>query len=200
MIKTANEIKIPIFSLAFGQGADYAILRKISAQNYGFGRRIYEGADAAIQISSLYEEISTVIMRNVKFTFIGNAVNETSVTQTNFNTYFKGTELVVAGKYSAPKDVDVIDDFRIICVLPREVLDLHISPEHVILKNTTENRGELSRMVEKMWSFLTIKQWLKKLEVTSDGREKDALKSKIVETSLQVNSFIRPSHVPTLII
>ena len=185
-IKRANEIKIPIFSLAFGQGADFKIVRMISAQNYGFGRRIYEGADAAMQISSLYEEISTVIMRNVKYTFVGNAINETSVTQTNFNTYFKGTELVVAGRYSAPNDADVIDDFKITCVLPRKIIDLYIRPDHVIFKNMTENRSELSKSVEKMWAYLTIKQWLKKMDATLDEKEQEALKAKITKKSLKV--------------
>jgi Mg-chelatase subunit ChlD len=39
---------VSIFCLAFGTGTDYQFLTKISSQNRGFARKIYEAADATL--------------------------------------------------------------------------------------------------------------------------------------------------------
>ena len=41
---------VSVFSLAFGSGADYSFLTKVSAQNKGFARKIYEASDATLQL------------------------------------------------------------------------------------------------------------------------------------------------------
>ena len=94
--RTKNEMKIPIFSLAFGKGADYQFTKKLAAQNNGLGRKIYEDSDSDLQISGFYREISTVLLKNVTFKYLDP--NVTALTKTNFNTYFKGTECIVSGK------------------------------------------------------------------------------------------------------
>ena len=45
-----NQKEIPIFSLAFGEGADWALVKKLSVQNRGVARRIYEDSDSALQV------------------------------------------------------------------------------------------------------------------------------------------------------
>ncbi len=42
---------VSVFSLAFGSGADYSFLTKVSAQNKGFARKIYEASDATLQLT-----------------------------------------------------------------------------------------------------------------------------------------------------
>jgi hypothetical protein len=44
-IQGKNTKGAPIFSLAFGENADYNFLRKMSAQNNAFSRKIYEASE-----------------------------------------------------------------------------------------------------------------------------------------------------------
>ncbi|XP_039291480.1 inter-alpha-trypsin inhibitor heavy chain H3 [Nilaparvata lugens] len=67
---TLNEqLKTPIYSLAFGQGADITFLKKLSKANHGFARNIYEGSDATLQLNNFYKEISSPLLANVTFIY-----------------------------------------------------------------------------------------------------------------------------------
>ena len=50
---TAKNLKlqIPIFSIAFGEQADFKFLNQISEMNKGFARRVYEENDATLQVT-----------------------------------------------------------------------------------------------------------------------------------------------------
>lgn len=81
-MKKENEADIPIFSLAFGRGADFDIVKRVAAQNNGFARKIYEDSDAALQIAGFYKEISTVLLKDVKFNYVDGTLYDTEVTNT----------------------------------------------------------------------------------------------------------------------
>jgi len=100
-IELANlGIRIPLFSLAFGSGADFTFLRKLSLQNHAFARKIYEAADAALQLQGFYAEISSPLLSNVEFNYTSTDSPYTisEVTRRRFPTFFDGWELAVAGK------------------------------------------------------------------------------------------------------
>ena len=46
--------KTVIFSLCFGNDADMTFLRKLSLNNTGFAKKIYEAADATLQLRDFY--------------------------------------------------------------------------------------------------------------------------------------------------
>ncbi|GLG93780.1 Uncharacterized protein GBIM_01130, partial [Gryllus bimaculatus] len=46
-----------LFSLAFGDDADLPFLKKLSLRNAGFARKIYEAADAALQLRNFYRQV-----------------------------------------------------------------------------------------------------------------------------------------------
>lgn len=89
--------KVPIFSLSFGDQADKHFLRKLSQKNFGFSRYIYEAADASLQLQDFYRRISSPLLHNIKFKYDAE-VEE--VTKTCFPIYFRGSELVVSGRYA----------------------------------------------------------------------------------------------------
>jgi hypothetical protein len=98
-IQNANaNLTIPIFSLGFGEGADFPFLRKLSLQNYGFGRKIYEASDAALQLKGFYNEIASPLLSKVVFNYTSPEFNITDLTVTEFPTIFGGNEVVVAGR------------------------------------------------------------------------------------------------------
>jgi len=53
-----NDIKVPIFGLAFGAGADYGLILRISLDNRGFARKVFADADAEDQLKDFYVEIT----------------------------------------------------------------------------------------------------------------------------------------------
>merc|ERR1712088_61349 len=57
-VATANsDSQLPIFSVAFGSGADFDLLKEISLAADSFAKRVYEGSDAALQLENFYAEI-----------------------------------------------------------------------------------------------------------------------------------------------
>ncbi|XP_061166903.1 inter-alpha-trypsin inhibitor heavy chain H4-like [Saccostrea echinata] len=208
-VKKANEAELPIFSLAFGRGADFNIVKKIAAKNNGFARKIYEDADAALQIAEFYKEISTVLMKNVSFNYVDGTLYDSTVTDTRFNTYFKGSEMVVAGKV---KDLNKLQSGMIVNGTGSENQEvvLRVPPMWCTILPwplppfpfptpsppvTTRNPG----MMEKLWAYLTIKQLLKEKEALDSTTEIKKLEDKIVQLSLKYQ-FVTPltSMVVTL--
>lgn len=68
-------IRYPIFSLGFGDGADMDFLKKLSLNNTGFARIIYEASDASLQLHNFYKEISSPVLSNVTFKYADTQVN-----------------------------------------------------------------------------------------------------------------------------
>ena len=56
--------------------------------------------DAAIQLEDFYRELASPLLNNVKFEYVGEIFENGSITKTDFQTYFKGGEYIVAGKLS----------------------------------------------------------------------------------------------------
>merc|ERR1712165_658297 len=96
-LKEANhDVDIPIYGLAFGNGADFNLIKTIGTESGAFSRKIYEASDAAIQLEDFYAEISSPLLTNVTFEYVGEAFKNKS--STNLKTFFKGGEYIVAGK------------------------------------------------------------------------------------------------------
>ena len=50
--------KIPIYGLAFGDGADFDLLKDISTESRGFAQKIYESGNSFEQLEDFYNKIS----------------------------------------------------------------------------------------------------------------------------------------------
>ena len=87
-----------MFALGFGRGVNFQLLQKISLQNQGIARRIYEDSDASLQLQGFYSEVSTPMMSNIKVRYITDDIDEESMTETDFSAFFQGSEIVVAGR------------------------------------------------------------------------------------------------------
>ena len=64
----------------------------------GLYRQIFVDTSASLQLQGFYDEVATPLLHNIDIQYADNAIDVNSVTQTSFISYFKGTELVVAGK------------------------------------------------------------------------------------------------------
>ena len=58
-VRNANKrMQVPIYGLAFGNGADYNLIKDISDENYAFALRIYESGNSFEQLENFYKDIS----------------------------------------------------------------------------------------------------------------------------------------------
>ena len=58
-VRQANaDLKIPIYGLAFGDSADFDLIKDISSESKGFAQRIYESGNSFEQIEDFYNKIS----------------------------------------------------------------------------------------------------------------------------------------------
>jgi hypothetical protein len=184
-IKNANSKGVAIFSLAFGNNADYTFIKKLAVNNRGIARKIFEDSDASLQIKGFFDEISSSALQNVTFKYLGN--NEDileNATQMNFNTFFNGKELVIAGKLSED-DVKVVD-----LVVTGNGVDGHVelTLESDIETNIPEltKEGDFTKITERIWAYLTIKQLLEQAIGENDDGEKKIMNDRALELSLKV--------------
>ena len=180
-VKIANEAKIPIFSLGFGNNLDFDFLKQMSLQNNGFARRIYEDSDASLQIKGLYSEISSALLTNVTFSYAGD-VNMNTLTKNHYKYYFGGSELIVAGQMRS-KGSSIVPSVK---GWNNGYTDLVWKQRPVPELKAITKDSDLSMITEKMWAYLTIKQLLKDIEGDITNTKKDEIKAKIISLALKV--------------
>merc|ERR1719327_1198673 len=181
-VATANsDTELPIFSVAFGSGADFDLLKEISLAADSFAKRVYEGSDAALQLENFYAEISSPVVTNLKFDYVGGLVDNSTLSNGEVKTLFKGDQYVVVGKLlseaSGPFTVQVtgdktgtkyFDDIGIEPCLrePKVVEDATILP---IIDDINcfqpipgEKKSKAQEFLQSLHAFLNIQQLLKK--------------------------------------
>ena len=190
-ISTRNREQVPIFSLSFGEDADYGFLKKMSAQNSGFVRKIYEASDASLQLTGFYGEIASTLLSNLTFRYLDDTVVGKSVTNTIYPTFFEGSEIVIAGQLS-DTNVSALTleicgtsskgplEWRTAASSGNNIFDfIQNSPTEVIASN-------FSQITEKIWSYMTIKQLLINRLRERNTTARAELKRRALELALQV--------------
>ncbi|XP_070759209.1 inter-alpha-trypsin inhibitor heavy chain H3-like [Enoplosus armatus] len=178
-VRGAIADKFPLYCLGFGFDVNFEFLEKMSLQNNGVARRIYEDSDADLQLKGFYEEVATPLLTDVTMIYAGG----TNLTQTNFSQYYNGSEIVVAGQ---------ITDNNIETFTPQVVAISKNS--RVVFSDTNatvESTGTVSDShIQRLWAYLTVKQLLEK-ELQLSGPEKENVKKEALELSLKY-SFVTP--------
>lgn len=188
-ISSRNKDKTPIFSLSFGDEADYGFLKKLSAQNNGFVRKIYEESDASLQLTGFYGEVASTLLSNLTFRYLDDTVVGKSVTNTIYPIFFEGSEIVISGKVS---EVNVSAMTLEICgtsskgplewrtATGNNIFDLiQNAPSELVASN-------FSDITEKIWAYMTIKQLLINRLRERNATARTELKRKALELALKV--------------
>merc|ERR1712055_1260914 len=205
--------ELPIFSVAFGSGADFDLLKEISLAADSFAKRVYEGSDAALQLENFYTEISSPVVTNLKFDYVGGLVDNSSLSNGEARTLFKGDQYVVVGKLlseaSGTFTVHVtadktgakyLDDIVIDPCLRQPKIGEDSSSPSVIdsfdcIRPIPEVKSKAQEFLQSLHAFLNIQQLLKK-----DKKEKAlalALENHFV-TSVTSLVVVRPDEEDTL--
>uniref|UniRef100_A0A8C8ST78 Inter-alpha-trypsin inhibitor heavy chain family member 6 n=1 Tax=Pelusios castaneus TaxID=367368 RepID=A0A8C8ST78_9SAUR len=179
---------ISLFGLAFGDDADYGLLRRLALENRGVARRIYEDSDAALQLTGFYDEIASPLLYDVALSYRDGI----DLTRTLFPNYFHGSELVVAGRV-APGATE----FHIQTVSHGH--NGQLSLENDISANATEaatfgcslDLGQIGRFVQRLWAYFTIQDLLQARFRSNDTTARRLLIEKATNLSLKYN-FVTP--------
>uniref|UniRef100_A0A4W3HTL3 Inter-alpha-trypsin inhibitor heavy chain H3 n=1 Tax=Callorhinchus milii TaxID=7868 RepID=A0A4W3HTL3_CALMI len=156
-VKYAINNKYNLYCLGFGYDVKYSFLEKMSIENSGIARRIYEDSDAALQLQGFYNEVANPLLLNVELQYSQNAVSD--VTRSTFKQYYDGSEIVVAGRI-ADNDLDMfVADIRAQDANSNITMTYEVSMSEV--DNITQQQQYIfGDFTERMWAYLTIQQLL----------------------------------------
>ncbi|KAM9681440.1 LOW QUALITY PROTEIN: inter-alpha-trypsin inhibitor heavy chain H4 [Dama dama] len=176
-----------LFCLGFGFDVSYSFLEKMALENGGLARCIYEDSDSALQLQDFYQQVANPLMTSVAFEYLSNAVE--LVTQDVFRVFFKGSELVVAGKLR-DQSPDVLS-VRVWGQLHKEnvtfVMESHVAEQEETFQSP---KYIFHSFMERLWAYLTIQQLLEQMVSALDA-EKQALEARALNLSLSY-SFVTP--------
>ncbi|KAM9361282.1 inter-alpha-trypsin inhibitor heavy chain H3-like [Symphorus nematophorus] len=178
-VRQAIADKFPLYCLGFGFDVNFDFLEKMSLQNNGAARRIYEDSDADLQLKGFYEEVATPLLTDVTMTYISG----TNLTQTYFSHYYNGSEIVVAGQ---------ITDNNVETFTPQVVAIS--TTKKVVFNDANTTMGPTGTVsdshIQRVWAYLTVKQLLEK-ELQLSGPEQQSVKEEALRLSLKYN-FVTP--------
>ncbi|XP_029683210.1 inter-alpha-trypsin inhibitor heavy chain H3-like isoform X7 [Takifugu rubripes] len=178
-VRKAIAGEFPLYCLGFGFDVDFEFLEKMSLQNNGEARRIYEDSDADLQLKDFYNEVATPLLTDVTMVYIGGS----NLTKTNFIQYYQGSEIVVAGEISD----NGVETFTL------QVLAISNNRRVVFADtNVTVETGDTASdsQMQRIWAHLTVKQLLER-ELQLSGSEKEDAKNEALKLSLRYG-FVTP--------
>uniref|UniRef100_A0AAY4C2B2 Inter-alpha-trypsin inhibitor heavy chain family member 6 n=1 Tax=Denticeps clupeoides TaxID=299321 RepID=A0AAY4C2B2_9TELE len=185
-----------LFGLAFGDDADYPLLRRLALENRGVSRMVYEDADAALQFKGFYDEVASPLLSDIQLSYLGQQAFE--ITRSFFPNYFQGSELVVVGQLKpAAKQLKVAltaNDskqklkFEKEVTIPKE--EGGNGPAGCSLRCAGVMEGAGS-FVHRLWAYFTIKELLLAKLNSSDPLIQRLLVEKATNLSLRYN-FVTP--------
>ncbi|XP_071156876.1 inter-alpha-trypsin inhibitor heavy chain H3-like [Mytilus edulis] len=189
-IDRTNIKGLPIYSLAFGSNADYEFVKKVAVKNKGVARKIFEDSDASLQIKGFYDEISSSALQNVSFKYLDENTDVTeNATKRNFDSFFNGKELVIAGKLS-DDNIQVLN----LLVTGNGVngnVELELKSDIQSRDPELTKAGDFEKITERIWAYLTIKQLLEEAIGETNELEKKNLNDRALAMSLKYK-FVTP--------
>ncbi|XP_062271371.1 inter-alpha-trypsin inhibitor heavy chain H3-like isoform X1 [Scomber scombrus] len=178
-VRQAIAEKFPLYCLGFGFDVNFEFLEKMSLQNNGAARRIYQDSDADLQLTGFYEEVATPLLTDVTMIYTGG----TNLTQTNFSQYYNGSEIVVAGQI-LHNDIDTFSP-QVVAISSKRRLTFSET------NTTVESTGTVSEShIQRVWAYLTVKQLLDK-QLQLSGAEEEDVRKEALALSFKY-SFVTP--------
>uniref|UniRef100_A0A8C8TXW8 Inter-alpha-trypsin inhibitor, heavy chain 5 n=1 Tax=Peromyscus maniculatus bairdii TaxID=230844 RepID=A0A8C8TXW8_PERMB len=194
--KEATRGQICIFTIGIGNDVDFKLLEKLSLENCGLTRHVQEEEKAGAQLIGFYDEIRTPLLSDIRIDYPPDVVEH--ATKTLFPNYFNGSEIVIAGKMVDRK----FDQFHVEVTASNSkkfvILKKDIPVESQKLGNdVTVTPGPASdgeedpNHIERLWSYLTVKELLSSWVQSSSEQEKEQLRQKAQALALNYH-FLTP--------
>ncbi|XP_040307426.1 inter-alpha-trypsin inhibitor heavy chain H2 [Herpailurus yagouaroundi] len=171
---------ISLFSLGIGFDVDYDFLKRLSNENRGIAQRIYGNQDTSAQLKKFYNQVSTPLLRNVQFNYPHTSVSD--VTQNSFHNYFRGSEIVVAGKFD-PEKAEQLQSIITATAANTELVLETLAEMDDLEEFLSKDKHADPDFTKKLWAYLTINQLLAERSLAPTA----AAKRKITKTILQMS-------------
>nr|XP_015203707.1 PREDICTED: inter-alpha-trypsin inhibitor heavy chain H4-like isoform X3 [Lepisosteus oculatus] len=188
-VKEAIQKRYTLYCLGFGFDVNLKFLEKMALENGGVARRIYEDSDSDLQLQGFYEEVATPLLVNVEMLYAhGDAAN---VTQSTFDKFYNGSEIVVAGRISdnslevLTAEVKAQSKDSIVTYQAQ----IPVAGEGVG-KDFPKAEYIYGEYIERLWAYLTVQQLLEQ-EVLASDSDKPEIRQCAQNLSLQYN-FVTP--------
>ncbi|KAM9669165.1 LOW QUALITY PROTEIN: inter-alpha-trypsin inhibitor heavy chain H6 [Dama dama] len=185
-IHQAPSNKVALFSLAFGNDADFPLLCCLSLEN-GAACHIYEDTSAALQPEGLYEAISMSLLADVHLDYLGGLTGASP--WAIFPNYFGGSA-VVAGQVQLGKELNI----HLKAHGPRDQL---LWPATVAANSSQNAFGcpeepapNVAHFIRCLWAYITITELLKACFQACDASTHHMLAAKVLNLSPQ--NFVTP--------
>ncbi|XP_069842039.1 inter-alpha-trypsin inhibitor heavy chain H6 [Dendropsophus ebraccatus] len=182
---------VSLFCLAFGEDADYNLMRRLSLENRGIARRIYEYSDATLQLKGFYDEIASPLLFDIELAYVGETAQ--NVTQTLFPNYFEGSELIVTGKLKSGAN-----NLHVRMTAHDQKEKISLENDITVEDNTTqssfgcsEDVDQIQWFVQRLWAYFTIQDLLQARFKTNDTIARKIFTEKATNLSLKYN-FVTP--------
>jgi len=205
-VKELNQQRVAVHTIGFGTLVDMDFLTKLSGQNGGVSRRVFESLDAATQLHNFIEEVTSPVMLNVSVNFESDKVED--LTSNQVRTLFEGSEIIVAGKILPGAFLDEANEQIEVSRKPRSIrgqvkgtsmnnpIEIDFDIDTSAMNDDPSASGAFTEqnttaVTEKLWSYLRINDLLHKATLTSNSTEKQQLRKKALNMSLSYN-FVTP--------
>nr|XP_055043683.1 inter-alpha-trypsin inhibitor heavy chain H6 isoform X3 [Misgurnus anguillicaudatus] len=183
-----------LFGLAFGDDADFPLLRRLALENRGVARMVYEDDDAAVQLKGFYDEVASPLLSDIQLSYLDDQAYD--ITRTLFPNYFQGSELVVTGRLKPG-----VQDLKVTLTASDSKQKVKVETElplaQVVVNATGQSLGcaealdGIPSFVQRLWAYFTIKELLLAKMNTTDLVIQRILVDKATNLSLQYN-FVTP--------
>ncbi|XP_017349727.1 inter-alpha-trypsin inhibitor heavy chain H2 isoform X1 [Ictalurus punctatus] len=187
-IKRVMRQDFSLFSLGIGFDVDFDFLERIAMENRGLAQRIYANHDASEQLKTFYSQVSSPLLRKISVHFPEDSV--TDVTQNQFDNFFKGSELVVAGKLK-PSGSNTLQSF---ITASAATIDLTIDTEADLQELDTllsQHQHSFAGFARQMWAYITVNQLLAERSVAPTAARKRRITQRLLALSLE-HQFVTP--------
>ncbi|XP_053324731.1 inter-alpha-trypsin inhibitor heavy chain H3-like isoform X2 [Spea bombifrons] len=186
-VKQAIQSKATLYCLGFGEDLDYDFLEKLSQENGGLARRIYEDSDAALQLQGFYNEVAYPVLLDVHLEYLDNSVEH--LTKNRFRHSYQGSEIIVAG-HIGNNNLEILTA-QVTAQGASEKFSVNLEKNITDEDCTLREQGYIfGDFTERLWSYLTIEQLLNE-EISAEGEEKNNLRERALNLSLKYN-FVTP--------
>ncbi|XP_051947822.1 inter-alpha-trypsin inhibitor heavy chain H6 isoform X2 [Xyrauchen texanus] len=183
-----------LFGLAFGDDADFPLLRRLALENRGVSRMVYEDDDAAVQLKGFYDEVASPLLSDIQLSYLEDQAYD--ITRSLFPNYFQGSELVVTGRLKPG-----VQDLKVTLTANDSKQKVKVEHELALAKavvnGTAPSPGCAHAMdgipsfVNRLWAYFTIKELLLAKMNTTDIDTQRLLVDKATNLSLKYN-FVTP--------
>lgn len=157
-IKKANTLRSRIYVFGVGSDVNTELLDRISSDNRGPSVYVSEDEDLEIAISSYYEKIASPLLSDLRIDFEGIGVKD--VYPQNLPDLFKGSQLILVGRYQGKGPVSVILRGKV----GRE-------EKTFTLRNQELRQGETYDFLPRLWATRRIGHLLQEIRLHGEAKE-----------------------------